>query len=365
MKRPSILLCGTLVGVFVTRAYADLPIPEHRHQLHDSVSSISGCSPDHTLPTIASGAYETYAFYDTLTVNQTQMSVERAPRRARHKTRLLSDDRILMPDTGLTSAYSQTSYGPRYEWYAPLKRGGRDFQEYRPRIVIEFLDETEATASVILDNVIARVLERLPSALLYSGMPVTYMKVHDLPGELAGAAYQPNRHNWPQFRSGEDLPYAFSIDLSEIVVRGTTINIGTQGVYLPLNIMHELAHLIDFRHNVTRSFTGPANHADFWDSMHNKRAASSEFVSAYAGDTGTHENFAETLVAWLALKSRRDNWQLHYRREVSDQGVRITYLNDGCSLADHIDQKALEEMQWWTRRFEDAAASATGRLFAP
>lgn len=80
-------------------------------------------------------------------------------------------------------------------------------------------------------------------------------------------------------------------------------------------LMHELAHAMDHHYGVTgdQYLEGGSDPvADWWEARQYGRADGPQFVSEYAS-TNVLENFAETFVAWAALRSGRLNPVAHLR----------------------------------------------------
>ena len=126
-------------------------------------------------------------------------------------------------------------------------------------------------------------------------------------------------------------------------------------------LLHEFAHLIDDFYRITMGVYwvddgGTTNDgwrpnpvARWWEFRQLERENTQEFVTNYAA-TNVQENFAETFVAWAALRSGRLN---PYR-----------YIgNESCTVPDHINSKMPLELEWWDRQGTSALFSVDGALF--
>jgi len=121
-------------------------------------------------------------------------------------------------------------------------------------------------------------------------------------------------------------------------------------------LIHEFAHIIDYRFGLTLS--GRGEHNDWWADVQTKgRPRSSggpfdpyrkSFVSYHAAEN-RHENLAETFTAWLAYRTGKLDADYHGRTE----------------YADVVLSRMCRELAWWDAHALRAAASSDGALWFP
>lgn len=119
-----------------------------------------------------------------------------------------------------------------------------------------------------------------------------------------------------------------------------------QDKHLSALLIHEFAHILDFRFGVTKTLGGGDHHGEFWDVVHEGRENPTAYISGHASrDPG--ENFAETLVAWLAYRSGR----------IGGSYPLMEYEGE------HIESRMCRELEWWDARAVEAATSTHGALW--
>ena len=110
-------------------------------------------------------------------------------------------------------------------------------------------------------------------------------------------------------------------------------------------LVHEFAHLLDWRFGVTRHLGGGEHHGEFWTRVHTEgRPNDTAFATCYmATDEGEH--FAESLGVWLAYRAGR----------LGGGGSPARIQEDM-----YIQSKMCRELEWWDRQAIKAAANVHG-----
>ncbi len=110
-------------------------------------------------------------------------------------------------------------------------------------------------------------------------------------------------------------------------------------------LIHEFAHVLDWKFGVTRHLGGGKHHGRFWTKVHTQgKPDETAFVTCYASkDEGEH--FAESLGVWLAYRSGAIGGSANPARIQEDM---------------YVWSKMCRELRWWDRQAVKAAASVHG-----